>query len=281
MKLNRRQIIIFSGIAVITIVVLFLIFRNKSNYTWPVASGSVTVNERTLKSAMQNCLSSYQVSWLGFKDLLTTDPSSYHASNLTANTNMTTCMTSNVSIYITNRCSYDDNGVTRTLIDGSAPPTTNGGLTTKYNQYKQELIDIEKAYVYAIDMSGDTSFPTSWPLQSRRADMLNATRKYFAYVCPGLYQTSGSNPEAIYRTWSVTESPEASVKSFQPSQVTISSIKTWALYATSNGDGITPIASPANNVVSKYNLTASNGKKNWEIAKVQGAGTVNGDAFAT
>ena len=116
----------------------------------------------------------------------------------TANVVRTTCITSNVQIYMDNKCPWTSK--TPTSADMTATATGGGVPWTTYQTYKDtNLAIINDAYANLVLTAPATATATEPSLTmiqaAREADYTGATRAYIQSVCPDYYaQTSGYNP---------------------------------------------------------------------------------------
>ena len=166
-----------------------------------------------------------------------------------AATARTNCIKDAVSPYTRGHCMWLPQAGSSTI-----PVPTSGPARTAYDNYQNDIKNIQLAYVSAANRAAagtfagvsDTTKAGALVSAARSADITGATRKYLATVCPGFYQPG--NPASAdpatgtngYLAWSVsTTVPAAGVPAFYApvvnSNATIADadILKWAQYAGS------------------------------------------------
>ena len=211
------------------------------------------------------------------------------------NTTRVQCITSNVSIYMDNKCKWASN----------VKPTDDNSRATEaeitaYNNYAvghtSDLDKIKAAYANLIliapTAATDTRASAEQIKAAREADFTAATRKYLNTVCDKFYaQTSTVDPatgevaglpNTPYNAYVNTISETTGRIGFNPTLVTDANILNWARYASArdtNGNftGLAPLVAGS----TLYTLTKPNtdgtlfpGMMNWQIAQDVGPGTV-------
>jgi hypothetical protein len=220
--LSKKNMLIIAGVLIVGLILFLIIrrFRTKSTYTTTDDTVDST-RYNTMKNNLQKCANALQ------KDLIDHNGTNTQAGLDTYNE----CLSSNVNQYVSNVCPASISGVT----PDSCPPNAKCDLPdwqSKYDDYQQDLRDIQDAYIEAIASADEAQKVIV--RAARRADMTGATRRYLSRTCTNFYQpaTTGlPDPTTIYQGW--TTSGTTGSYRFDPANVTMDKINSWAAYAGS------------------------------------------------
>lgn len=280
MSFTRKDVIRLV-IAIAIAVVLFFMYRKKSNYAIPPTATSDTVSTRqtAYSSNLMNC----ETLFIDAMNAAGSDKTAQDAAQATLNT----CISSNVTSYYNARCPYLPAGGTAGAISG-AGGILNGTSNVAYVAYKADIDAINAVYTPLIAAAGQT-YSVNVMQAARKADFTGASRKYFATLCPDIYSNATSSALTTqYLAWTSAATATSSY-GFQASRVTPANIWQWAIHAglapSTAGDTYTaptgPLLGPPTLATgttpcanSDY-LTVTGGVPNWQIAADNGPGTVN------
>lgn len=203
------------------------------------------------------------------------------------------CISSNVQIYMDNKCPWTS----------KTPATTDTTAYAAYQTYQTNLTKVKDAYANIILTAPSAPSATKASLAqiqaAREADFTAATRQYLNAACPSTptgYYAQANNadpgsaavakiPNSPYSQYNSTQTETTGKNGFNPSLITDANILNWAKYASTVGadgnfTGTAPLtASTAAGDALRYSYktgstTFASGMANWQIAQDIGPGTV-------
>ena len=232
--LSKKNMMVIAGVLIVGLVLFLIIrrFRTKSTYSSTDATTDPT-RYATMTASLQTCANALQI------DLIDNNGTN----SATGLSTYSDCLSSNVTMYVSNVCPASIPGVTPGTCSASAP-SANCNLTNwqaNYDAYQTDLSAIQDAYVSVIQ-SADTA--TKVLVQAaRRADITGAIRRYLSQTCSNVYvpATTGlPDPTDIYKAWTTTGTTGS--YRFDSTQVTLTNVTNWAKYA-GNPSANPPVAS--------------------------------------
>lgn len=264
-------------------IILFVIFvfavilyrrYTKSKYTYSDIKAGTSPPETTTVSNIIACQVAYNTS-----NVTATDAT--RPGFLTIFNN---CVRSNVGLYVDSKCQWIN----------SDPTAANTAEYAALQTYNNDQNSIQTAYVDLATKSSDTTSPTLETVEAAlKADLTGATRRYLATVCSGYFKTPGGDPTTTYIGWSVqTGATAPTTYSFWANggKITAAQVNTWATkavrYTVDQTTNDITTSSPYVATGSIWNVdtttvdpnAAVSGTfyKNWEFARDNGPGTING-----
>lgn len=251
-----------------------------------VTPDATDVRRFTYPAIGGSCSSSPALSQFGYS-WLSTD-----AATSSANVVRETCISSNVQIYMDNKCKWS--------VSGNVPVAADGAAYTAYTAYQANIKKVSDAYANIILTAPTVPTATQASLvqiqEAREADFTGATRLYLNAACPtGYYaQVSGFDPgveaEALipnspYNTYLADTAATTGVNGFNKTLITDANILNWARFASAVDNlnvstGLAPLTtSTATGDPLRYSwrtgsTTFASGLANWNIARDIGPGTV-------
>jgi hypothetical protein len=274
---------LYGGITLFVIIVVAVILYRRytqSTYTYSDIKAGQTPPETTTVANIIRCQVAYNTSNVTATDA--TRPGFLSTFN--------TCVRSNVGLYVDSKCQWIN----------SDPTAANATEYSALNRYNTDQNSIQLAYIELIANSSDTTSPALEVVEAAlKADLTGATRRYLATVCPSYFKTPGGDPTTTYTGWSVvpSSSPAPTAYSFWVSggKITAAQVNTWATKAVrytvdqtintgTTGDITTGAPYVATGSTWNTDTTTVDPDatptgtfyKNWEFARDNGPGTING-----
>lgn len=286
-----RKILI--GVTIVAVILLIVngLYR-RSKYSFPPPTSSTNTYDVDLKAKLTACEGQYSTAVIG------------GTAQATAQTTLRTCVSSNVSAYVQNKCPYTGGQDPATMTPANGP--FGSGAAAAWTAYNTNITSIRTAYASLL-AAVDTTLTGDMVRAARKADLTGATRKYLSTVCPatsgpGFYtpadygittstdatsglttftqNASATYPDptsSAYNTWQVyTTAPTAtSTYGFYAANVTRQKVIDWYVGAgafTAAADGTIPTVPTSGGA--KYSNVGTNNIPNWVIARDFGPGTV-------
>jgi hypothetical protein len=259
-------------------------YNTKSGVPVAVTPDATDVRKFTYDAIDGSCSTVPALAQFGYS-WLSTD-----TTTASANVIRETCISSNVQIYMDNKCPWTS----------KTPETTDTTAYAAYTTYQANLTKVKDAYANIILTAPSAPSATKASLAqiqaAREADFTAATRMYLNAACPAGYyaQASGTDPGSAAAT-KIPNSPYSGyvadtaattgVNGFNKTLITDANILNWAKYASTVGadgnfTGTAPLsASTAAGDPLRYSYktgstTFASGMANWQIAQDIGPGTV-------
>jgi len=278
MRLTKTTQYIIVGIILLVLgVFVYMKIKNRSTYSYPPMASETGSAVTTFNTSTTQC----EVQYL-------TDQ---NANNPQASTNFTNCIATSVNAYINARCPYLPTSPTSVSAITNGTGLVNTTSNTYYVNYLADVTAVNAPYLALEAAETDPTVLSSIAL-ARNADLTGPTRKFYSYLCPGLYNTSSTSDTvtSMYQGWSSTAATTAAY-GFVPANVTRPRIIEWAKYAAqsatislgaanqlvTNDPPTTPLTTGCTNF-SSNTVPASvvtNVDPNYLVARQNGPGTVN------
>ena len=268
---------LYGGITLFVIIVVAVILYRRytqSTYTYSDIKAGQTPPETTTVANIIRCQVAYNTSNVTATDA--TRPGFLSTFNI--------CVRSNVGLYVDSKCPWIN----------SEPTAANVTEYSALNRYNTDQNSIQLAYIELITYSSDTTSPTLEVVEAAlKADLTGATRRYLATICQSYFKTPGVDLSSVYTGWSVQSGATApSAYSFWVSggKITAAQVNTWATKAVRyTVDAVTnemTTGAPYVATGSTWNTDSTTVDpnatptgtfyKNWEFARDNGPGTING-----
>ena len=259
-------------------------YNTKSGVPVAVTPDATDVRKFTYDAIDGSCSTVPALAQFGYS-WLSTD-----TTTASANVIRETCISSNVQIYMDNKCPWTS----------KTPATTDTTAYAAYQTYQTNLTKVKDAYANIILTAPSAPSATKASLAqiqaAREADFTAATRQYLNAACPAGYyaQASGTDPGSAavpmipnspYSGYVADTAATTGVNGFNKTLITDANILNWAKYASTVGadgnfTGTAPLtASTAAGDQDRYkymkgSTTFASGMANWQIAQDIGPGTV-------
>jgi hypothetical protein len=269
---------LYAGIAIFVLVLIVIIIYRRSTqskYVYSDIKLGTTPPETTTVSNIISCQVAYNTA-----NVTATDAT--RPGFLTIFNN---CIRSNVGLYVDTKCPWIN----------SDPTAANVAEYSAFTQYTNDQNAIQAAYVDLFTRSSDTTSPTLETVEAAlKADLTGATRRYLSTVCPAYFKTPGYDPTTTYSNWTVVPSTSAAPTTYSfwanGGKITAAQVNTWATkavrytvdqttYETTTGTPYAATGSTWNadtTTVDPNATPAGTYYKNWEFARDNGPGTING-----
>ena len=223
-EISRRTVKwILVGLAiVISIVLIVIAYRRRSNLVWPV-TGTKAAEDTSLETELAGFQDTYNLALI---DAMKRPASEQPALIVAAEAALNASINGAVATYVNNKCP---------AANGNPPASSDAAATTIWDEYQTDLGKVQKAYYSVLKTATSSTSPSTDQIQlARKADITGATRKYLARRCPSFYvPSSGTDPTSTYQAWtssSAASKPSSGAGIHVPS-VTSENVKAWLPYA--------------------------------------------------
>ena len=221
MRLTKTKQYIIIGIILLVLgVFVYMKIKHRSTYSYPTMASETGNPVTAFNAGTTQCEVQYLLD--------------QNANNPLGAANFANCIASNVNTYINARCPYLPTSPTAASAISSGAGLVNTVSNTYYVNYLADVSAVNTPYL-TLEASETDPTVLNYISLARNADLTGPTRKFYSFLCPGLYNTSNISDSvtSIYQGWSSTAAT-TSPYGFVPVNVTRARVIEWAKYASPN-----------------------------------------------